>query len=131
MVDEDVDLVVIDRGFDGVAFVVVVETWAVAAKPVGEVAGDGELDEALKVGFEWARKAARKLAKKGLLVGIATDDSRRVRDFEIMGVRTPIDGVFLILSRSEPCNVTSFHPLFGRRLVDWPARLLGCGMQVY
>ena len=91
--DEDVGLVVIDRGFDGVAFVVVVETWAVAAKPVGEVAGDGELDEALKVGFEWARKAARKLAKKGLLVGIATDDSRRVRDFEIVGVRTPIDGV--------------------------------------
>lgn len=92
--DEDVALVVIDRGFDGVAFVVVVETWAVAAKPVGEVAGDGELDEALKVGFEWARKAARKLAKKGLLVGIAADDLRRIRDFERVGVRrTPVDGV--------------------------------------
>jgi len=52
------------RKFESV-FVVVVETWAVAAKPVGEVAGGGELDEALKVGFEWARKAARKLAKKG------------------------------------------------------------------
>jgi hypothetical protein len=76
------------------AFVVVVETWAVAAKPVGEVAGDGELDEDLKVGFEWARRGARKLARKGLLVGIAADDLRRIRDFERVGVRrTPIDGV--------------------------------------
>jgi hypothetical protein len=39
--------VVIDRGFEGVAFVVVIETWAVAARLVGEVTGDCELDEAL------------------------------------------------------------------------------------
>jgi hypothetical protein len=59
------------------------------------VAGDGELDEALKVGFEWARKAARKLAKKGLFVGIAADDLRRARDVEMVGVRgTLIDGVY-------------------------------------
>lgn len=45
-----------------------------AVKPVGEVAGDGELDETLKVGFEWARNAARKLAKKGRLVGITAGD---------------------------------------------------------
>jgi hypothetical protein len=78
--DEVVAFVVIDRGFDGVAFVVVIETWAVAARLVGEVAGDGELDEALKVGFEWARKAARKLAKKGRLVGmIAGSFRQRVR----------------------------------------------------
>lgn len=59
------------------------------------MAGDGELDEALKVGFEWARKAARKLAKKGLFVGIAADDLRRARDVEMVGVRgTLIDGVY-------------------------------------
>lgn len=29
---------------------------------------------------------------------------------------------------AELCNVTSFHPLFGR---DQPARLLVFGMQVY
>ena len=81
LVDEAVALVVIDRGFDGVALVVVVETWAVATRPVGEVAGDCELDEALKVGFEWARKAAKKLAKKGRLVGMIADadDWERVR----------------------------------------------------
>jgi hypothetical protein len=78
--DEVVALVVIDRGFDGVAFVVVVETWAVAARPVGEVAGDCELDEALNVGFEWARKAARKLAKKGRLVGMIAGDLGRERE---------------------------------------------------
>jgi hypothetical protein len=50
--DDVVAFVVIDRGFEGVAFVVVVETWAVAAKLVGEVTGDCELDEALYVGFE-------------------------------------------------------------------------------
>jgi hypothetical protein len=65
------------------------------------VAGDGELDEALKVGFECARKAARKLAKKGLFVGIAADDLRRARDVEMVGVRgTLIDRcLFLIPSR--------------------------------
>lgn len=47
--DDVVAFVVIDRGFEGVAFVVVVETWAVAAKLVGEVTGDCELDEALYV----------------------------------------------------------------------------------
>jgi hypothetical protein len=50
--DEVGALVAIDRGFEGVAFVVVVETWALAAKLVGEVTGDCELDEALYVGFE-------------------------------------------------------------------------------
>ena len=50
--DGVVALVVIDRGFEGVAFVVVVETCALAAKLVGEVTGDCELDDALYVGFE-------------------------------------------------------------------------------
>lgn len=70
-----VAFVVMVRGFDddgavALAVVVVVETWAVAARPEGDEAGDCELEEALYVVLEWARKAARKLAKKGLLVGI-------------------------------------------------------------
>lgn len=74
VVDCCVAFVVMVRGFDddgdvALAVVVVVETWAVAARPVGDVAGDCEL-EALYVVLEWARKAARKFAKKGLLVGI-------------------------------------------------------------
>jgi len=71
-----VAFVVIVRGFDDVALAAVVDTWAVAARPVGEVAGDCGLEEALYVGLECARKAARKLAKKGLLVGMFAGDLR-------------------------------------------------------
>jgi hypothetical protein len=101
--DEGVALVVIDRGFDEAAFVGVVETRAAVAKPVGEVAGEGELDEALNVGFVCARNAARKLAKNGRLVGMAEDDFEGVRDVEI-GWRVEnadkTEYIFLILSRS-------------------------------
>lgn len=56
------------RGFD-MTVVVVVETWALAAKLPGERPELAELDFAWKVGFVRARKAEKKLAKKGLCVG--------------------------------------------------------------
>jgi len=64
-----VALVVIVRGLEDVALAIVVETWAVAARALGDAAADDELD-ALKDGLERARKAAKKLAKNGLFVGM-------------------------------------------------------------
>lgn len=56
------------RGFD-MTVVVVVETWALAARLGGDMAELAGLDFAWKVGFVRARKAEKKLVKKGLCVG--------------------------------------------------------------
>ena len=56
------------RVFD-MTVVVVVETWALAARLPGDMAELAGLDFAWKVGFVRARKAEKKLAKKGLCVG--------------------------------------------------------------
>ena len=62
------------------------------------MAEEGELDEALKVGFEWARKAARKLAKKGRLVGMIANCLGRVWKVMTLDVESgPID----VASRSQ------------------------------
>lgn len=60
-----------DRGFEDIAFVVLVDTCAVADRLVGDVLEEAAPDDALYVGLECARKAARKLAKNGLFVGMA------------------------------------------------------------
>lgn len=67
----DVDLVVIDRVFEGTATAVVVDEEV-------ETRDDGETDEvvALNVGLGRARNAARKLAKKGRLVDMTSRDGK-------------------------------------------------------
>jgi hypothetical protein len=61
-------LVVMVRGLD-MTVVVVVETWAFAARLPGNMTEFEVLDFAWKVGFVRARNAEKKLAKKGLCVG--------------------------------------------------------------
>jgi len=57
-----------------VTVAVVVETWAEATSEPGDTASYVTLDFAWNVGFVRARNAEKKLAKKGRLVGIMSDD---------------------------------------------------------
>jgi len=61
---------VIVLGFEDVALAAVVDTCADETREVGEITDEAPLDLAWKVGLVLALKAEKKLAKKGLFVGM-------------------------------------------------------------